>query len=145
VSIAWCGATIYDWTFLKISSNTRLIARICSLSSVCTMFVIVLAPSGNISSQFVIDMEHQELIFSSPEKNSLLQSGQAPLSSVSFHLSGSRQWFIKYTLWNLFLKMQLLLPAHPLCAWDQSHTLPVRPSTIASRCPVHTPTLRMNV
>jgi len=82
-------------------------------SSVGTIFVIVPAPSPNVSSQFVLDMEGYEGIPRSPDVKQFASIGPSPAIQYSFRVLGSRQRSQEYTLRNIFLAVAAAAPCSP--------------------------------
>jgi len=77
-------------------------AGIFPQSSVGTIFDIVLAPSANISSQFVVDMLHYEGISSSLDLKWISTIGPSPTGQYFIRVSASQLQSFKVHMWMLF-------------------------------------------
>ena len=110
-------------------------------SSLGTIFVVVLAPSANVGSQFVLDTERYEGISRSPDLKRFATIGPSPAVRYSLRVSASRQRLHKYTLGNLFLAVAAAAPCSPVQC-----LVPISPlemlSTVTPSSPIRTPNLR---
>jgi len=119
--------------------------RICPLSSVGTIFVVVPPPSANVSSQFIIDMEQSRNI-QEPGFKTVRHNRAKPRRPVLPSCLGVPVAVIQGSLLEPLLpQLPPLLPARPSSAWGLSHSPSVMPSTVAPSSPIRTPTLRKNV
>jgi hypothetical protein len=120
------------------------IAGICPPLSGGTIFVVVPAPSPNVSSQFVLDMERYEGISRSPDLERFAKIGPSPAVQYSLRISACRQRLPEYTLRNLFLTVAATAPCSPVQC-----LVPILPlemlSAVTPISPVRTPPLRKNV
>ena len=131
-------------TPLKTPTKSPSNAGKCPPSSVGFICIAVPAPSTNVGSQFILDIERYEGISSTPDLKLFASIMPSPTVPYSIHVSMRRQCLHQYTLGCLFQAAATATPILPVHC-----VLPISPlemlSMVTPSSPVQSPTLRKNV
>ena len=129
---------------LTTSTTSPCIAGICPPSSVGTIFVVVPAPSANVSSQFVLDMERYEGISRSPDLKRFATIGPSPAVQTPFVSRRAGSSHSRFPPGHSSAATPTAAPCLPIQC-----LVPISPlemlSTVTHCSPLLTPTLRKNV